>query len=140
MHVEKDVTLDPGIGAVQVEHVVARAREDVIVELDDSFAEVPIATGEIHNVVVPGGSAKEAVAHYAAPACFDAGSAVDQLERGRAAGENAMTDQERTAVQGEVLVGRGPEGGVVQVESATSDLDAGVAVAFEEGVSDAGLG
>ena len=108
--VHEDVALDPGISAVQVENVIGRAGEDVVVELDDRLTQLTIAAGKVNDVLAAAGYAEKAIANDPVPAGLDAARAVQQLEGGAAGGEVTGTDQERAAVQGRVLMGRGQEG------------------------------
>ena len=62
--------------------VIAGAGKDVVVILNDGLAQITIAAGEIHDVVVSGCGAKEAVSHDAMPACLDALGSVQQLKGG----------------------------------------------------------
>ena len=47
VHVHEDVPLDPGVGAVQIQAVVARAIEHVVDELQDRAR--PLAAGEVNR-------------------------------------------------------------------------------------------
>ena len=64
---QEDVSLNPRIGAVEIEHIVTATRKNVVVILDNRLAGT-VAAGEIHDVVVPRGAAEKIVAHNAAPA------------------------------------------------------------------------
>ncbi len=77
MRVQEDVPFDPGIGAVEVEHVVAGSGEDVVVKLDDRLFLFTVAAGEIDDVVVAAGAAEEAILDDAPTTGLNAADAMD---------------------------------------------------------------
>src|SRR2546421_202199 len=98
MTVQEDVALDPRVGAVEVQLIVARAGKNVIQKLDNGLVG-PIAAGEINHVAIADGKAKEVARENAMAAALDAAGSVYQLKRGGGAGEFAVTNNERSAVQ-----------------------------------------
>src|SRR6266542_6778867 len=66
MRVQEDVPFDPGVGAVEVDQVVAGSDEDIVIKLDDRLFLFPVAAGEVDDVVVAAGAAEEAIPHDAA--------------------------------------------------------------------------
>src|SRR6267142_745080 len=99
MGVHENIAFDPCIGAVQVEHVIDRASENVIVVLDNFLAEIAIAAGEIHDVVIAAGIAKETITDDAAPAALDPACAVEEFGGGGAGWKNATFEEERTVIE-----------------------------------------
>ena len=75
MAVEKDVALDPRVGAVQIKLVIGGSRKNIVQKLDDSLIGT-VASGEVHDVVVPDGSSEKGVAQDPAPAGLDAAGSV----------------------------------------------------------------
>src|SRR5438067_2681162 len=80
VRMQKDVAFDPGVGPVQVQLVIAPAKEDIVVELDDWSR--TIAAGEIKNVVVITaiqtiGDAEKVTAENPVSAAFDPPSTVE---------------------------------------------------------------
>src|SRR5205807_5688531 len=82
---------------------------------------------------------EKAFPHDAAAAGLDAASAVHQLEGRGGRRENAVADQERGAVERDILMRGCAEGDVIERERAAGHLDARRAIAFNESVGDAGL-
>src|ERR1043166_2307103 len=75
MHVHEDIALDPGIGTVEVEVIIARAIKDIVDELQNRAG--TLAAGEVDRVVeTPGAS--EIVASKNAVAAR--GDAVDSMQ------------------------------------------------------------
>src|SRR2546426_1411737 len=134
MAVQEDVALDPGIGAVEVQLIIARAGKDVIQKLDNGAG--PIATGEINHVVVADGNAKEVARKNAVAPALDAARSMDQLKLGGRAGEFAVANNERSAVQMDVGGGGVAESEVIEKHRACAHLDARVLRSeLEPGVS-----
>ena len=102
MDVQKNVPFNPRVRAVQIQNVIAAAGEDVVVELNDRLVR-PVAAGEVHDVVVAARAPKKTLAHDAAPARLDAASSMHEFKGRRARRENAVADEERTAVERKVL-------------------------------------
>ena len=139
MGMHENVALDPGIGVVEVEHVIDRASEDIIVELDDGLTEIAIATGKIHDVVTAGGRTEETIADNAASTAFDPAAAVKGFKRGGSGRECATAHEKRTTVEREILVCSRAKRCVIEKECATGNFDASGAVAIEKCVSNACL-
>ena len=108
--------------------------------MDNGLALLPVAAGEIHDVVVTGGGAEITFTDDAMTAGFNAAGAVQEFEGSGGGGEDATAKNEGSAIEGYVLMGGSAEGGVVERERAARDFDAGIGIAFEVGVSDAGFG
>jgi hypothetical protein len=99
--VQKNVSFDPRIGAVEVEDVIIGTNEDVVEELDDRPGTV--AASEIHGIVVADRLADKVSLEDTAPSRLDALSSVNQFELRRRAGEHAVLHDERSAIERHVL-------------------------------------
>ena len=136
VHVQENVPFDPGVGAVEIEDIIAAADEDVIEILDDGLTQVAVAAGEIHDVVVTVGCAEETMPHNAPASGLDSLGPMHQLEGGRRGGKRAVADHERGAVKRDVLMSGGAKCQMIEVDRPTSYFDTGVAVALEMRVGD----
>src|SRR5881296_305852 len=97
MAVEEDISLDPRVGAVEIQDIVVRADEDILEELDNRSRS--IAPGKINRVIVARWLAEEVAQEQAASAGFDAARAMHQFKRSRGGRENAVLHDERRTVQ-----------------------------------------
>src|ERR1043166_8985853 len=107
MDVQEDVSFDPGIGAVEIQAIVARAVEDIVDDLEDwpSARALALATGEVDRVVETPGMAKIVVAENPVTAC---GDAVDSVQALRTAGRRVgrkitVLNDEGAAIEGDVF-------------------------------------
>src|SRR5437870_8097938 len=124
MNVHEDIALDPGVGAVKIEIVVRGAVEDVVDDLKDGAG--PLAAGKIDGVVETPGVAEIVVPEDSVAA---GGNAVDAMKalrtrRRRIAWENAVLNDERTAVERNVLHDRrGWPGAVIDKHNGVVYMD-----------------
>src|SRR5256885_2353069 len=99
MDVHEDIALDPRVGAVEIEVVVRGAVEDVVDDLKNRAG--PLAPGKVDRVVEAPGVAEIVVAENSVAARRNAVDAMKALwtRRRRIARENAVLNDERTAVK-----------------------------------------
>jgi len=71
---QEDITLDPGISAVEVEHIVTGAGEHVVDELHNRCR--PVAAGEIDHVIITIRRAKKVAEEDSLSATLDAARAM----------------------------------------------------------------
>src|SRR5436305_8889421 len=110
---EKDVSFDPCVRAVQIQFIIAPPTKNVVVILDNCFAR-SISAGEIHDVVITRRTSKETVTDNAAAARLDSACSVDEFKRRRAGRKNTMADQEGAVIQRKILVRTGAKSGVIE--------------------------
>src|SRR6266478_5505520 len=137
---QENIAFDPCIGAIEVENIIGSASEDVVVVLNYLLAELTVATGEIHDVVVAARRTEERITDNPASAAFDSPSAVQKLKGRRAGRKNATADEKRTVVQRHILMRRRPKTRMIEVDRSPGHFDARRAVAIEKSVSDSCLG
>ena len=103
MRMHEDVSLDPGISAVQIEVIIARAVEHVINHLQDGAG--PLSASEINGVVKTPGMPKIIIAKDSVATGWDAVHAMQHLRPGRSriAREETVLHDERTSVKRDVL-------------------------------------
>src|SRR6266702_7418699 len=124
MNVHEDIALDPRVGAVKIEVVVRGAVEDVVDELKDGAG--PLAAGKVDRVVETPGVAEIVVPEDSVAA---GGNAVDAMKalrtrRRRIARENAVLNDERTAVERNVFHDRrGRPGAVIDKHNGVVHMD-----------------
>jgi len=121
MDVHENVPLDPGVGAVEVQAIVARAVKDVIDNLQNRAG--PIAASEVDGVVEAPGVPEIVVAEDPVTPGVNAVDAVQALRTGRRriAGEDTVLDDEGTAVEGNVFDdGCGRPGAVINEDDRTA--------------------
>ena len=107
VRVHENVSFHPGIGAVEVQNIIARANKDVVEKLH--YRPRPVASREIHDVVVADRHPKEIVQENPLPSRFYPTGSMDQLKLSGGAGKYTVLDNEGGAVQREVLLGSVPK-------------------------------
>ena len=104
--VQEDVAFNPGVRAVEVEMIIARAVEDVVDDLENGTG--PLAAGEVNGVIEAVGAAEVIVAENAVAAGRNAVHAVQHLRRARREGisrEDRVLDDEGAFIERDVLHG-----------------------------------
>src|SRR5439155_1928575 len=97
VQVQKDVSLDPRIRAIEVEPVIIAAGDDVINELHDRLAR-PVSSSEINHVIVAVRLAEKVAQENSASATLDTTGAVARLELRDGGGKVAMADDKRCPI------------------------------------------
>ena len=88
---QKDVALDPGIGAIEIQNVIGGSDEDIVIELNQSRGRTA-APREVHDVIVATGRAEVTMANDAVASGLHAPGSMHRLEGRRRGGKNAMAD------------------------------------------------
>src|ERR1044071_5397365 len=97
MLMQKDVSFDPGIGAIQVPTVVLARGDDVVDKMHDRRRS--IAAGEIDDIVVANRSSKKVPAKNPMPARLNSARAVIRLKASSRLRKITVADHKRRIVQ-----------------------------------------
>src|SRR3954463_9561224 len=102
MLMEKDVALDPGVGAIEIPTIIRSAFDDVIDEMNDRLR--PLVAGEIDDVGIADGAAIVISAKNAVPTGFDAAGAVIRFELSGPGRKMTMAHDVRRAIERDILM------------------------------------
>ena len=97
---QKDVALDPCVGAIEIQLVVRRATEHIVDEMNDRPR--PIAAREIDHVIVGDWFSEEVALENSMPAALDAAGPVHEFKTRRRVREHAILHNERGAIDVQV--------------------------------------
>src|SRR4051812_962318 len=138
MSVKEDISLDPRIGAVEIEVIVACAVKDIVDHLQNGARTV--AACKIHSVIVPKRMPEIVVAQNSMPACFDAAGAVNEFKQRRGCRKCGTADNERRCVYVHIGRRRVAESEVIEPNRAGIYLQArdarAAGIEFKMGVAD----
>ena len=114
---QENIALNPGVRAIEIEAVVVAAGDDIVNELHDRLP-WPVASCEIHHIMVTARFAEEVAQKDSVAVAPDTARAVARLELGGGGRKIAVADDEGSLVHVDIRRASVPEGQVIEIDRA----------------------